>query len=268
MYNEAGQGREIYYSNIELGETISRNPILLDSVDEGLGTNAPTIIEQEGILYVIYYRESANKNVITMRTSSDSGHTWGNITQLFTRHVGVNGSLSPVIDGNGDLHLFFGQRISGSPDIHGIWHSIWQNNRWKEPEAVIKGPQLADFRVADYQATAVVSQGNTIIVTWITDPGEKGNGVWFSYKKLDMEESPVIQLPKLMEPLAEPTPTSLEIATKEAISTNTSNLERPNTKLPESNFNPNATIIIAGISVLSLISIVIIIKKYAPYNKR
>jgi hypothetical protein len=41
----------------------------------------------------------------------------------------------------------------------------------------------------------VVSQGNTILVTWRTDLLSKGNGVWYSYKQVDTPELPVIELP-------------------------------------------------------------------------
>ena len=64
----------------------------------------------------------------------------------FARHVGVNGSIAYVVDGNDELHLFFGQRILSSPDIHGMWHSIYKNDRWTEPTAIVKGPRVRDWK--------------------------------------------------------------------------------------------------------------------------
>lgn len=194
VYNISGQGRGIYYARSMDGVEWS-DPILLADAREGLGTMTPTIIEYKDSLFAIYNLPPK----IRMRRSINDGLTWSDLVTLFPRHIGVNGSLSAVVDGGDTMHLFFGQRISGSPDIHGMWHSTWVENRWMEPEAVIRGPQIAD-RVGDkafdpYEARAVVSQGNVILATWRTDPGLRGNGVWYSYKALDIPESPVQPLP-------------------------------------------------------------------------
>jgi len=183
-----GQGRGIYYSRTQDEETWSE-PILLAYAGEGYGTQTPALIEYNDMLLAFF-------SGIYMRKSMDHGATWSDAGKIFFRHIGVNGSLSPVIDGNGILHLFFGQRIPGDPDIHGMWHSVFVNNRWTEPEPVVKGPQVTDA-VGDssfdpYEARAVVSQGNVILVTWRTDPGLRGNGVWYSYKKLDIPGTSVI----------------------------------------------------------------------------
>jgi len=207
VYDVGGQGRGIYYSNSRDGYEWSEAVLLADAT-EGLGTHTPTIIEYNDRLFVLYNLPGK----IKMRQSSDGGMTWDDPFNIFPRHVGVNGSLSLVIDGNNDLHLFFGQRISGSPDIHGMWHSVFLNNRWVEPEGIIRGPKILEtenYNSFDpYEARAVVSQGNTILVTWRTDPGSKGNGVWYSYKRVDAPESPVVQLPtSKIETVTSPEPT-------------------------------------------------------------
>lgn len=208
VYNDSGQGRGIYYSKSERGDEWSE-PILLANATEGLGTHTPEIIEYNERLILLYNLPGK----IKMRSSSDGGITWDDPFNIFPRHVGVNGSLSLVIDGNNDLHLFFGQRISGSPDIHGMWHSVFKNNRWIEPEGLIRGPKILEtegYNSFDpYEARAIVSQGNTILVTWRTDPGSKGNGVWYSYKKIDAPELPIVQLPNSeSEATSSPTPIS------------------------------------------------------------
>jgi hypothetical protein len=166
-----------------------------------LGSQTPAIIEYRDSLIALFNLPPK----IMMRRSTDGGKTWDGSAILFPRHVGVNGSISPVMDGNDELHLFFGQRISGSPDIHGMWHSILNGNRWTEPNAVVKGPRIWDLEgptsFDPYEARAVVSQGNVILVTWITDLGErKPNGVFYSYSVLDAPESPVIALPTAAVP--------------------------------------------------------------------
>lgn len=183
-----GQGRGIYYARTQ-GDYEWTKPILLDSAEDGYGTQTPAIIEYNDELLAFF-------SGIYMRRSLDNGETWSDSGKIFFRHIGVNGSLSPVVDGGGTLHLFFGQRITGSPDIHGMWHSTFINDRWTEPEAIIKGPAVNDL-IGDksfdpYEAHAVVSQGNVLLVTWRTDPGLRGNGVWYSYKVLEIPETPVI----------------------------------------------------------------------------
>lgn len=184
----SGQGRGIYYSRSQNGADWTL-PVLLAYAADGYGTQTPAIIEYNDMLLAFF-------SGINMRISYDSGETWGDSGKIFFRHVGVNGSLSPVIDGSGALHLFFGQRITGSPDIHGMWHSVFTNGRWTEPEALVKGPQVSDH-VGDnafdpYEARAVVSQGNVLLVTWRMDPGLRGNGIWYSFKILPIPESPVL----------------------------------------------------------------------------
>jgi hypothetical protein len=184
VYSLNGQGRGIYHARSADGEVWDQ-PTVFAEAEEGLGTQTPTMIEHDGALFAFYNLPPK----IIMQRSVDNGETWQDPAILFPRHVGVNGSLSPVVDSDDTLHLFFGQRISGSPDIHGMWHSVWVDPRWTEPEALIKGPPVTDpvglNSFDPYAANAVALQGGTILTTWRTDPGLKGNGVWFSYRVID-----------------------------------------------------------------------------------
>jgi hypothetical protein len=205
VFSTSGQGRGIYYARSRDGSDWS-DPILLAEASEGLGTQTPTLVEYQNSLFALYNLPPK----IRMRRSLDDGLTWSDLATLFPRHIGVNGSLSAVVDGGDTLHLFFGQRIPGAPDIHGMWHSMWTHNRWTEPDTLIKGPQVTDsvgFRSFDpFEARAVVSQGNVILATWRTDPGMKGNGVWYSYKVLDIPEAPVKSYAGQIPPEATSTP--------------------------------------------------------------
>jgi hypothetical protein len=217
-FSESGQGRGIYYVRSKLGSNEWSDPVSLVAVKAGLGTQTPTIIEHDHVLYALYNLTPK----ITMRRSIDNGETWDDPTILFARHVGVNGSLSLVVDGRDAMHLFFGQRITGTAgnaDTHGMWHSMWLNGRWTEPDAVIKGPRIVDTEGTNsfdpYEAHAIVSQGNVILVTWRTDPGGKGdikaNGIWYSYAKLDAPEAPVatLEAPNLLPQGSAPTLSSV-----------------------------------------------------------
>ena len=235
VYNLLSQGRGIYYSQ-SMDGTVWSEPLLLADVQDGLGTQTPRLTEYNNTLIALY---NVSLKII-MRSSSDEGKSWDDPSVIFPRHVGVNGSLSLVTDSNNDLHLFFGQRIPGSPDIHGMWHSTFGNNRWTEPEGLVKGPKVTDL--VGYNgfdpngARAVVSQGNVILVTWRTDPGSVGNGVWFSYKKFDAPELPVTPWPDLESNIPEATSTEnpdqiLPTSTSEVIRENQLGDEGPPTVL-------------------------------------
>lgn len=257
VFDINGQGRAIYYTRSSDGESWDQ-PVSIIETAEGLGAQTPALVEHEGFLYTIYNLPPK----IVMQRSDDNGITWQDPVVLFSRHIGVNGALAPVVDGNNVLHLFFGQRISGSPDIHGMWHSIWENPRWTEPEALIKGPQIDDevgYTSFDPNTTrAVVSQGDVILVTWRTDPGLKANGVWYSYIKQDGPGSPVT--PADTEVSAVPVPTG-ELSNPDPIPGEATPAEPDNPSRQSS--MPTGTIL----SLAGLISAVFIVLFYVRKNK-
>jgi hypothetical protein len=133
-----------------------------------------------------------------LRKSGDFGDTWSMPVRPFPKHVGRNGAVSFVVDSNNDLHVFFGERtiLNESSAIHGMWHSIRQNNTWLDPVPVVSGPPiLGGSKGFDPTAPqAVISQGNKLFVTWYTDPGNAKNGVWYSHAVINAPELPVIPL--------------------------------------------------------------------------
>ncbi len=203
--NVSGQGRGIFYARQEVGEEIWSEPIDLTADDEivtELGTMTPAFLINNDELLAFY---NINGKIV-LRKSADRGKTWSETVQLFGRHIGVNGLLAPVVDGRNEVHLFFGQRIPGTPDIHGLWHSTMRGGIWSEPEPIISGPQVVDMRGSaafdPYDAQAVALQGNELLVTWRSDPGLKGNGVWFAHQQID---APTFAL----APIPAPSPTSV-----------------------------------------------------------
>ena len=197
VVNPAGQGEAIYTAQLPSGSTEWTQAILLASGAAGsLGVFHPTIIEHDGTIIATFIITPK----VTVRRSEDGGKTWSALEQPFQNHVGVNGTLSNVVDAGGVLHLLFGQRITGTPDIHGMWHSMWRDNRWSPPVAVTSGPRVIDLvgesGFDPFDARAVVVQGNELLVTWRSDPGNiNPNGVWFSHLSLNVEESPLVPLP-------------------------------------------------------------------------
>lgn len=203
--NVSGQGRGIFYARQEVGEEIWSEPIDLTADDEivtELGTMTPAFLINNDELLAFY---NINGKIV-LRKSADGGNTWSETVQLFGRHIGVNGLLAPVVDGRYEVHLFFGQRIPETPDIHGMWHSNMRGAIWSEPEPIISGPQVVDMRGSaafdPYDAQAVALQGNELLVTWRSDPGLKGNGVWFAHQQID---APAFAL----APIPAPSPTSV-----------------------------------------------------------
>ena len=257
IVNESGHGEGGYYANLDVERERWSEPLDLD-VTEGLGIRFPSLVEYDGEIFVSYYNGRANAN--WWRRSNDGGQTWSEPVRVSPRHVGLNGPISFVVDNNNILHMFFGQRIN---DLnHGMWHSIWQGYGWTDPEAVVSGPmsQVPGKEFDPHSASAVVSQGNVILVTWTTDAQVMVDDVWYSYIILDAPELPVVALPTPTGPTPVPAPTATPSLIKPTPSPTRHVLTNyQNTDTAGGTSNP-ATPIIAGIvPVVFLISVFIVV---------
>jgi hypothetical protein len=260
--NIGGQGRQINYANLRLADRQWSDPVRLAEVDSGYGVLQPTVVEYQDQVFVAY-------SGVVIQQSADGGRIWSPPLKPF-RQTGINGVMSFVVDSKDRLHFLWAQRISGSPDIHGVWHSVWQEGRWTEPEAVVSGPSVPDMtgnKAFDpYDVRAVASQGNVILATWRSDPGLNGNGVWYSYYQLeDAPELPVVPLPSqapiqaapAVEAIVEPesvAPTAT--ATVVASPANTGTGQPAVTSFLID--NPAGPLIAASVSVSGLISLIVI----------
>lgn len=265
--NRSGQGREINYARLNLGDKHWSEPVTLAEVEAGYGVLLPTIAEHRGELFVAY-------NGVSMRRSSDGGQTWTDPVKPF-RQVGVNGTMSFVVDSNDNLHFLWAQRVTGSPDIHGTWHSVWQDGRWSEPEAIVSGPAVSDSEgdkaFDPFEVRAIISQGNVLLATWRMDPGLKGNGVWYSYLPLNAPELPVVPLPTVL-----PTPTLLSVVTATPARPTPTAAPRPvfsDQPPPEAGAslvgeNPGSPLLFGLVPVIFLISAIIFRSLFAGQNRR
>ena len=268
----SNHGEAIYFSIFDFTSQQWSEPLTIAETRGFLGTQAPALVEYNNALFVMYYDGSTGKQY--QRRSSDSGETWTQAVAPFP-HVGLNGPVSFVVDSNDDLHIFWGQRITGGlgeADAHGMWHSVWndQSKTWAPYEALVSGQKVLDlvgFTSFDPVTPHVVaSQGNVILVVWMTDYGSKGNGVWYSYKSLNAPELPVVPIPT---PAADsnPTPESTKITSQ------------PNpTSTPKPVFTdeggyiteekPLSTILAAVIPVSVLIVGIIVLTRVFSYTRR
>jgi hypothetical protein len=259
-----GNGRQINYASLNLRDRQWSEPVALAEAETGYGVLFPTVIELDGTVFAAYVATPK----VMMRRSSDGGRTWTDPAQPF-RHVGANGIMSFAVDSKDDLHLLWAQRITGSPDIHGAWHSMWQGgDRWTEPEAIVSGPHVEDHtgdKAFDpFDVRAVVSQGNVLLATWHSDPGLKGNGVWYSYRQLDTPELPLVPIPTVLPVTSSQAPTASATATP-ASPTPTSTV-RPEFKNIEVNEaegsnpidNPAGAVVIGLVPAIALLAIILI----------
>lgn len=215
IVNERGANVSGHFATLDINKREWSTPIEF-AQSEGLGIANPTVIEHDNEVFIAYNNGVPNQvpptNLIIH--STNKGQTWDNPVRIAPHHVGRNGLISLVVDSNDILHAFFGLRTipENGPDVHGMWHSYWTDNHWSDMEPVISGPQKQGKNGFDpYDARAVVVQGNVILVTWRTDPGQGTSGPMFSYLTLDTPESPVEALPTVQPTLtATPfvTPTS------------------------------------------------------------
>jgi hypothetical protein len=273
VVNKLGQGEAAYYARLDVKHRQWSDPLVLDVLTDGgllkLGILTPSIIEYKGDIIVTYYNGNVNGN--WWRRSSNGGQTWTDPIQVSPRHVGTNGAISFVVDSNNILHIFFGERIDDNN--HGMWHSVWQANRWAESEAVIRGPQVRDQiggkGFDPKSARAVISQGNVVLVTWVTDGVAGENGAWYSYAKLDTPELPVQTLPTAPV-LSTPVPTLIATPSLSTITPSPTRSVVPNYEDNSSDSVTGNTIvplIIGLMPVVLLISAIIIVSQLNKYSR-
>ncbi len=269
--DKLGRNVAAYYAELADVATMQwSEPVAVDK-SVGLGIAALSVVEYHGEVYV-FYNNGIDKQVspvLWMRRTSDHGKTWSNPLRPFPSHIGRNGAASIVVDSNDVIHLFFGQRTpDGSTDIHGMWHTMWRNGNWTPLQPVVSGPLVQgndDSAFDPGDAHAVVSQGNLLLVTWATDPGNGSNGVWYSYAQIDapaLAAAPLLVPPELFTPTPVATPTSERAPTSTPVPTSapvTFSSHRPSSSALANNA---AAPLLAGlIPVLMLLACIFVVTK-------
>lgn len=259
--NDIGNGEAVFYAQLEANHKQWSEPVILaERQEDEYEADWPAIISHNGELIVIY-NDSAPATR-WMRRSLNGGQTWTEPIKPFPSE-GEYGHPLFLVDSENVLHVLLGNR-RGS--FHGMWHSVWEGNRWRDLEPVVSGP-VSEIPGEEFDPTlpnGVVSQGNILLVTWETDNGVGQNGAWYSYLIRDIPELPIVALPTVATtPIVTPSPTSTP-----PLPTPTPSPERPIfTDAPSSGgpfsvlSSPATPLIIGIIPVVMLISLVVLVQR-------
>ncbi|MFN2126437.1 MAG: exo-alpha-sialidase [Anaerolineales bacterium] len=193
------RAEEVYYARMNNHDKSWSDPVLLAKRDDqDYEADYPSIVSYNNELIVMYMDGSPPTR--WMRRSADGGQTWTDPVRPF-QLIGENGAIAFVIDSNNVLHALMGNRTP--ENIHGMWHSVWQGDRWGPIEAIVSGPQTPYFDPTEPRA--IISQGNVLLAVWSKDTTEgPRNGAWFSYTTLNSPETPIVPIPDQDEVKQEP----------------------------------------------------------------
>ena len=181
-----GVGLGVYYSRLAADLSSWTSPFELATLEAGeYSTQWPAIIDDGDHLIVIY--QDSFPATRFMRISPDGGRTWTEPVRPFP-HTGEYENPVMIKDGDGKIHMLLGNRI-GIPEIHGMWHSVWQGENWSELQPVVTGPRTATFDPSSPRA--VIVQGNILFVSWWNNVVDAGPAM-YSYIILNASELPIV----------------------------------------------------------------------------
>ena len=267
-------GVAIYYASFSYADLQWREPLRLAETQGGLGVLAPALIEHQGTLFGMYYEGTTGKEFLLR--SEDGGQRWTEPTAPFP-HVGLNGPGFFVVDAHQTLHFFWGQRITGTPDIHGLWHTTWQNGQWSPWDAIVSGPRVSDLvgneAFDPITPFAVARQGNVLLVVWRSDYGLKANGIWYSYKTIDAPELPTVvpaALPVLLPTQSTPVAVSAvsHQATVTALPVPLAKPLPPRSSLvaPTSGYGPAGNLLMSLAPPIVLVGLTLLIRRFLRHR--
>ena len=204
VVTNTGVDEALYFANFDSQNFAWETPVEIDrriDLPEYFGPSFP-VIEDNGREILVVYNSGnpfldrpvgAGRPIMRYSISLDDGVTWYEPIDPFLLHLGRSGENSMALDGSGNPHLLFIQRIETEDNdgkykiIAGIWHSIFQDGVWTNPDFLVTTRPAHDVRT-------IVAQGNVLLAVWREDPGSGKDGVWYSYKILDEPELPVVPL--------------------------------------------------------------------------
>jgi len=267
VVTNVGVDEQLYFANYDILSGKWSKPVQLDRrIDSPgyFGPSFPTLVDN-GVEIVITYNGGnpfkgqpvdPGRPVQRSIISIDGGKTWSEPSNPFPFHVGRSGEHTMVLDGIGRPHTSFVQRIESNVDgkysiIGGIWHSVFENGGWSNPDRFVTTYSPHDVR-------SVVVQGNILLVVWRQDPGEGKHGIWYSYTVLDNPELPVVPLPTAVlandsnqQPDGTPTPGTFPTPTPPQLTDKQQGIT-------DTNINPASPLIYGILPVIIVIGLLVI----------
>ena len=167
-WNEAGNGRAVYFArSLDSGEHWE-NPTVLSQVQPGDYERDWTnlaLLDQDQLVAMW---EGGFRAYRHAQYSYDGGATWTDPIDTFPGLIGENGFAHFVRDSNDVQHLFVAQRIregnpSGLEGGLGLWHSVWNGGTsWARPN-------LAGGQNNMVNPTVAVIGGNRVVAAWYSN---------------------------------------------------------------------------------------------------
>jgi hypothetical protein len=145
-----------------------------------------------------------------------------------------------------------------------MWHNIWQDGEWSETDAVVSG--LGGTGFDPYDARAAIVQGNELLITWRTDPGNSKPGVWYSTTKLNTPNILAQPLPDSEVGKKTEEGESLEQQLTSGIDPLSENNDRfVDSVRPPTNENPGRPLLMALVSSTLIVMIAFLARRVRDY---
>jgi hypothetical protein len=269
-----GVDEELYFSNYDIESGNWAKPVELEERTDSpdyFGPSFPAIVDNGAEIVIMYNGGNPfaglpvgyGRPVQRVTVSTNGGQSWSEAINPFPFHVGRSGEHSLALDGVGRPHALFVQRIETLVDgqysiVGGIWHSIFENGSWTNPDRFVTTYSPHDVR-------SIIVQGNVLLVVWREDPGEGTHGIWYSYFVLDVPELPVV-------PISTINPTPAVTNNNIAVGNNTPvaviatptpvKLTDSQREILDGSSNPASPIIIGMIPVVIVLASVLLMYRY------
>jgi hypothetical protein len=96
------------------------------------------------------------------RVSQDGGETWSSPYLIFAEMEGLNGFLTPLVDGAGQMHMIIDMRTRDTLVV-GIYYARWLDPGWTK---VLPVATAAPYGPSAHYTAATVRLGNELHVVW------------------------------------------------------------------------------------------------------
>jgi len=269
-----GVDEELYFSTYDIEAANWAKPTELEKrveYPEYFGPSFPAIVDNGNEIVIMYNGGNPftglpvgyGRPVQRVTVSTNGGQSWSEAINPFPFHVGRSGEHSLALDGVGRPHALFVQRIETLVDgqysiVGGIWHSIFENGSWTNPDRFVTTYSPHDVR-------SIIVQGNVLLVVWREDPGEGTHGVWYSYYVLDVPELPVVPISTINPPTAVTNNNMVDVNHTPVALIETSTpvkLTDSQREILDGSSNPANPIIIGMIPVIIVLAGVVLMYKY------